>query len=79
MTSQPEQLEIDGGLALACPTCAGTMFTRNGVTLTTSWAANTGLNKRAEAAVCARCGNIQLFVAGALRPATAEASEASAD
>ncbi|MBU2695855.1 hypothetical protein [Pimelobacter sp. 30-1] len=71
MTSQPEQLVVEGGIALACPTCAGSTFTRNGVTLITSRMANTGLNKRAEAAVCSRCGNIQFFVAGALRPAPA--------
>lgn len=63
----PTRMMIDDR-ALACVVCGGGTVTRRSVTVITSGAANTGLNKVADAVTCHSCGFLHHFVAGMGRP-----------
>lgn len=63
----PEPMAVEGR-ELACVVCGGRTFTKRGVTVITSGAANTGLNKTADAVTCSSCGFIHHFVVGVAKP-----------
>ena len=62
----PERMAVEGR-PLACVVCGADTFTKRNITMITSGAANTGLNKVADAVTCSSCGFIHHFVAGVVK------------